>query len=199
MAVEWTAHRFSGGVLALDVANTVVLRNDSARRFDRFDDPGEIARFAAVATVLRADELQGAELTVANIVTSRSDIVRLREATDGLFRDAVEHKRLESYRLSELLSACSSAVSGSGDLSLNAKRDAIGFQAAVAMSALDLLHAERLSRLRICSNCGWLFLDRSRNASRIWCDMAVCGNRSKAARHYKRLKRAGEGNDGPMD
>jgi len=56
------------------------------------------------------------------------------------------------------------------------------------MSALSLLQPERLSRLRICANCGWLFVDRSRNASRIWCDMAVCGNRRKAARHYSRLK-----------
>ena len=34
MAVEWTQHRFTGGVLALDTTNTVVLRNDPARRFD---------------------------------------------------------------------------------------------------------------------------------------------------------------------
>ena len=41
-------------------------------------------------------------------------------------------------------------------------------------------------RLKICPNCQWLFLDRSRNRSRAWCDMAVCGNRAKASRHYRR-------------
>ncbi len=37
MAVEWTEHRFAGGALALDTANTVVMRGDP-RGFDRFDD-----------------------------------------------------------------------------------------------------------------------------------------------------------------
>jgi predicted RNA-binding Zn ribbon-like protein len=36
MTFSWTSHRFSGGALALDVANSVVLRHDEARRVDRF-------------------------------------------------------------------------------------------------------------------------------------------------------------------
>ncbi|TIT75254.1 MAG: hypothetical protein E5W57_23105, partial [Mesorhizobium sp.] len=43
-----------------------------------------------------------------------------------------------------------------------------------------------VARLRICPNCSWLFVDRSRNSSRLWCDMAVCGNRQKANRYYRR-------------
>jgi predicted RNA-binding Zn ribbon-like protein len=31
-------------------------------------------------------------------------------------------------------------------------------------------------------------MDRSRNASRRWCDMKSCGNRQKARRHYRRKK-----------
>lgn len=44
-------------------------------------------------------------------------------------------------------------------------------------------------RLRLCGNpqCRFLFLDRSRNASRVWCEMAVCGNRARGRRH--RLRR----------
>ena len=64
MAVEWNAHRFSGGALALDVANTVVLRVDPTRCFDRFADPHEIGRFAEAAEVMRADELRGRRLIV---------------------------------------------------------------------------------------------------------------------------------------
>jgi predicted RNA-binding Zn ribbon-like protein len=43
------------------------------------------------------------------------------------------------------------------------------------------------SRLRACraDDCGWAFYDRSRNRSRQWCSMAVCGNRTKA-RAYRR-------------
>ncbi len=46
-------------------------------------------------------------------------------------------------------------------------------------------HRERLKR---CENprCGWLFVDRSRNRSRRWCEMATCGNRAKARRRARR-------------
>jgi predicted RNA-binding Zn ribbon-like protein len=30
-------------------------------------------------------------------------------------------------------------------------------------------------------DCGWVFIDRSRNLSRRWCDMGDCGNRAKGA------------------
>jgi predicted RNA-binding Zn ribbon-like protein len=39
MAVAWTPHRFTGGLLALDTTNTVVLRGDAEKSFDRFTDP----------------------------------------------------------------------------------------------------------------------------------------------------------------
>lgn len=40
----------------------------------------------------------------------------------------------------------------------------------------------RLARVKLCpcDDCRWAFYDRSRNGSRTWCDMAVCGNRVKA-------------------
>jgi predicted RNA-binding Zn ribbon-like protein len=45
-----------------------------------------------------------------------------------------------------------------------------------------------LLRVRACESdtCQWLFLDTSRNRSRRWCDMKVCGNRSKVRRFYHR-------------
>lgn len=56
----------------------------------------------------------------------------------------------------------------------------------VARSTAELLlsHAER-QRIRECE-CSWLFLDNSRNQSRRWCDMRVCGNRAKARRFRSR-------------
>jgi predicted RNA-binding Zn ribbon-like protein len=41
-------------------------------------------------------------------------------------------------------------------------------------------------RLKACPNdsCRWAFYDRSRNRSRTWCAMSVCGNRAKA-RSYR--------------
>ena len=60
MTVAWTKHRFSGGLLVLDATNTVVLRGDPVRSFDRFADPSEIARFAAAARGFRSAEFEGA-------------------------------------------------------------------------------------------------------------------------------------------
>jgi len=58
----------------------------------------------------------------------------------------------------------------------------------VATSAAVLLTSDVLDRVRLCAdeNCGWLFLDMSKNRSRRWCDMKSCGNRAKARRYYAR-------------
>ncbi|HRE20496.1 MAG TPA: CGNR zinc finger domain-containing protein [Rhabdaerophilum sp.] len=57
--------------------------------------------------------------------------------------------------------------------------------ARLALDAVDVLRFDDLSRLRRCpgEDCGWLFLDTSKNGKRRWCDMTVCGNRAKARRH----------------
>jgi predicted RNA-binding Zn ribbon-like protein len=59
-------------------------------------------------------------------------------------------------------------------------------------SALELLTEEDPTRLRECpaeaGGCGWIVLDETRNRSRRWCDMRVCGNRAKAARLTERRR-----------
>jgi predicted RNA-binding Zn ribbon-like protein len=57
-----------------------------------------------------------------------------------------------------------------------------------------LLAVERLQalggwgRLKVCpaDECQWAFFDSSRNHSRHWCSMDVCGNRSKTRRYRSR-------------
>jgi predicted RNA-binding Zn ribbon-like protein len=46
------------------------------------------------------------------------------------------------------------------------------------------------SRLKICpaDDCQWAFVDVSRNGSRRWCSMDVCGNRSKTRSYRRRLE-----------
>jgi len=61
----------------------------------------------------------------------------------------------------------------------------------IAFAGANLLLDEHaLAELRSCNgdNCGWLFLDCSRNHSRRWCDMRDCGNRAKIRRHRQRHK-----------
>jgi predicted RNA-binding Zn ribbon-like protein len=46
-----------------------------------------------------------------------------------------------------------------------------------------LLQAD-LSRIKMCQGekCGWLFFDATKNKSRRWCEMEICGNRAKQRR-----------------
>jgi predicted RNA-binding Zn ribbon-like protein len=46
------------------------------------------------------------------------------------------------------------------------------------------------NRLKACrkSSCRWAFYDRSKNRSRTWCSMAVCGNRIKAQAYRDRVR-----------
>jgi predicted RNA-binding Zn ribbon-like protein len=59
----------------------------------------------------------------------------------------------------------------------------------VAESAVKLLSSDIISRVKICAgdDCGWLFLDTSKNKSRQWCDMKDCGNVAKV-RRFRRNK-----------
>ena len=58
----------------------------------------------------------------------------------------------------------------------------------VVLGAAELLSSGDLSRLRQCGGeeCGWLFLDTSRNRSRQWCKMSDCGNLAKVRRFRRR-------------
>jgi predicted RNA-binding Zn ribbon-like protein len=58
-----------------------------------------------------------------------------------------------------------------------------------AANLLDLLETAP-GRVKHCENpdCMLWFFDTTRNGTRRWCSMAVCGNRMKARRHYDRVK-----------
>ncbi|MEO8396776.1 MAG: ABATE domain-containing protein, partial [Chloroflexota bacterium] len=62
--------------------------------------------------------------------------------------------------------------------------------APVVLAAADLLTSDELQRVRQCPNCGWLFVDTSRNHSRRWCSMDFCGSKLKSRRQYERRKTA---------
>jgi predicted RNA-binding Zn ribbon-like protein len=58
MSFSWTQHRFSGGALALDIANSVILRGDAARSVDRFAEPANLKSFAHAFSVLARSHRQ---------------------------------------------------------------------------------------------------------------------------------------------
>ena len=56
----------------------------------------------------------------------------------------------------------------------------------IAYSAGQLLLSQELSRVKECAGCGWLFLDSSKNQTRRWCSMNVCGVSDKMQRYYRK-------------
>ena len=54
----------------------------------------------------------------------------------------------------------------------------------VIWSAARLLESDQADSLRICGgdDCGWMYVDRSRNGLRRWCQMRTCGTREKSRR-----------------
>ncbi|MFC0439571.1 CGNR zinc finger domain-containing protein [Kutzneria buriramensis] len=65
--------------------------------------------------------------------------------------------------------------------------DALG---AVLAAAARLAVLGYWERIKICpaDDCRWAFYDRSRNRSRTWCSMRVCGNREKARNWRERAR-----------
>ena len=61
---------------------------------------------------------------------------------------------------------------------------------AIAQSAVDLLTGRDAALIRACANprCSVIFVDRSKNRSRRWCSMALCGNLMKVTRFYQRAR-----------
>ena len=51
-----------------------------------------------------------------------------------------------------------------------------------------LLQQADLARVKQCAGekCGWLFFDATKNKSRRWCEMEVCGNRAKQKRFQRK-------------
>jgi predicted RNA-binding Zn ribbon-like protein len=126
--------------------------------------PAQLRRLAAIRTLIRA-----------LVDDPAPDPVAWRAAVDAQLAGA-------TYRL-----AADGAMRSAAD-----GWDGIADDLLPAAMAL----AEERDRMRRCGNpfCRWLFIDRSRRGSRVWCEMAVCGNRMKVGRHRLRTLP-----DGPVD
>jgi predicted RNA-binding Zn ribbon-like protein len=61
----------------------------------------------------------------------------------------------------------------------------------IRLATLDLLCYADPSLVKKCENaaCVLFFYDTTKNHSRRWCSMRVCGNRMKVAAHYQRLRK----------
>jgi predicted RNA-binding Zn ribbon-like protein len=197
-----------GGALCLDFVNTVDPRHAPDRR-EYLDSYPALIAWGGQAGAIAADqcdrlgEASADDTAEAGRVLDRA--IRLREALYPLFHRSADGQPPAPDDLDVLQSELTRALSH-----LRVTWSASGFTREwepsspaldrvlwpVTWSASELLTHGPLDRIRECpgqGNCGWLFLDLSKNASRRWCDMRVCGNRAKARRHHARAQAAGTG------
>lgn len=191
------------GHLALDLANTVTARDTEPR--DWLDDYDALLRWArqsghyARADLSKLEKLANAEPAKAAAALSRCKT--LREALCAILYALAQDTTPAAGDLATLdrarLAASSAArlVARKGRLlaEWSVERSGPDLIAHVLTAhAIDLLKDAQLDRLRICDghDCGWVFIDSSKNGRRRWCDMATCGNVAKARRHQQRTSAA---------
>jgi predicted RNA-binding Zn ribbon-like protein len=192
----------SAGRLCLDFANTLDERPTAHPR-ELLTDHGGLTAWGRQAAVLsREQALRAAQGAARRPAAAARALRRARALREMLFAvfSAVAHGRGVPPSALEALNAALPAALAPLRVAREGRRfvwaqsgaapdlDAIG--RAVARDAADLLTSGPLERVRECSgaSCAWLFLDRSRNGTRRWCDMSVCGNRAKAQRHHRRTQ-----------
>lgn len=84
-------------------------------------------------------------------------------------------------------------VRQASSLNPTASPDAQPLISLIAVSALSILTDPReRDRIKMCPgvDCGWFFVDETKNRRRKWCFMETCGNRAKSMRHYAKTVNA---------
>ncbi len=199
-AGEWT-FVLSGGRLCMDFANTVSWR--SSHHIERLDTYKDLVAWSRQARLLTDDQARALTRKASRRPFGESarivqEAVALREAIYRIFAGFATG--------SPPLPADLFALNGALAKMLVRRRvvpvtrgfawdwmhtEALDYMLGpVAESAAYLLTSNELRYVRMCAadNCGWIFVDTTRNHSRRWCAMGVCGNRAKVRRFYRRTK-----------
>ncbi len=195
-----------GGHPALDFTNTVEGRGTD-REHDWLAEPADLAAWGHRAGLLSSGQVGELERSLAAAPEAAARLLaaarQLREALFRLFRALMRREdppsgdlRLFNDHLRRALAADSLLAPRPGGpgtywLDFSDGGDPAGrFLISLLRQAAELLATVDPGRLKICStpDCGWLFIDTSRNGSRRWCDMASCGNRAKVKRFYQQRR-----------
>ncbi len=190
----------TAGHLALSFVNTLDwrLRETPVELLHEYED---LLRWARTVGALGREEARELRTWGASHPRIAARLLleakELREAMAALFLAASNGKRLPARELERLdkvsrtARAAQSLRPSGGAASWGWRDDQPATERpilAAALSASGLLTSPELSKVRLCGDaeCGWVFLDTSRNRSRRWCSMEACGNRNKARRFYRR-------------
>ena len=194
----------SGGHPALDFTNTTSRRQDPANNKERLTHYGRLVSWGVQAGLVAAKEAERLRAEAAGRPRAAASALRraiaVRETIFELFVTIARGKRPPASALDAVNAALPAALAS---LRVGPERDGFGWRfahdeadltpmlAPIVRSAADLLTSADRARVRECGSdtCFWLFIDNSKNGTRRWCDMKVCGNRAKARRHYQRERK----------
>ena len=194
----------SGGALALDFANTVGGTHVRPTH-DHLRGYADVLRFAVMAGGLKDDVAKRLAVRAQGEPTRAAAVyelgIALREAVWAVFSSLASG---EVPRSADLALIGDAAAAGRARSRLVYDRYGLGWSLPsdsddlerplweIARSAADLLTSGDHERVKECASttCEWVFLDKSRNRSRRWCDMSDCGNRAKARRFQARKRAA---------
>ncbi len=191
MTVE--AYRFPvrlGGNLCLDFTNTVEFRA-SEREIEFLRSYDHLAAWCVASAAPQVDEQPEPEIERQR-ARQFQRALDLRAALYGIFTAIIAGDQPTATDLATLNQALAGVqrrleAHGSGFAWAWSQP---GLLAPISLAAADLLTSPDLERVRQCPNCGWLFVDTSRNHSRRWCSMDFCGSQVKSRRQYERRKSA---------
>ncbi len=199
---------FSGGALCLDFANTIggTHVRPSHEHLREFADVVHFAREAGAVTSTAARRLTTeAQRRPGEAAAVLRRAVELREAIWRVF-STIAYEGDPAAADVALIGEAAARATTHAQLERDGERYAWRWTDGdalerplwpIARSAAELLTAPKdLARVRECASetCQWVFVDRSRNHSRRWCDMSDCGNRAKVRRFYERARRARRAN-----
>jgi len=194
---EGGSFQLVAGHVALDFANTLDNRYDPERVKDLLAGYEDFVRFARQSVVI--DDAQASRLRSLPTREKQGALRTLRtvrELIERMFTAAVEGKTADPEDLAQFNAQLQKAlqhrtlVEERGAIHWEwsrLDRAALGPLWPIALAAAELLTSADLTKVRECSaeTCRWLFLDLSKNHTRRWCDMKICGNRIKARRYYQ--------------
>jgi predicted RNA-binding Zn ribbon-like protein len=199
-----THFRFVGGHPALDFVNTTDRDGDRLVN-DRFASLDDVVHWATSAGILdgpAATRIRGWGRQDSELATmAHSRALDSRELIHRVFAGVVpgpaDHVALADLdRVFQRMLARRHLAAGPGGATWRwepVERELVEILGPLAIAAVELLTAPaELETLRRCDGpaCGWLYLDRSRNGRRRWCEMRSCGAQAKSRRQYARRRQA---------
>jgi predicted RNA-binding Zn ribbon-like protein len=197
-----TPFEYTGGDLSLDFANTVDNRT-SYHAQELLTDYSRLLQWAEESGALPGKTVNhlrsAAHAHDSHAQSVLRNALRLRDAIYDTFAAVVKGHTIPSDSLAAINHAAQRAAQHAQVVRANSHfvwewispEDSFDSMLwPVARAAAELLTSTEVDLVRQCASdtCAWLFVDRTKNHRRRWCEMKTCGNREKARRYYHRQK-----------